>query len=160
MKYIAHRGLVNGPDKILENKPSQIESTILLGFDCEIDLRVYVDIDTNSYKFWLGHDDVSYEIAYEFLLKWKNHLWIHAKNLTALQWLCEHHDEFNYFSHDQDDFVITSKGFIWTYPEKPLTKISVCLMPEWHRSVEDLKSFKPDCYGICSDYVSIINSKK
>jgi len=156
MKLIAHRGLFNGPDKNKENNTSQIETAISLGFDCEVDLWVYVDMNTNQHKLWLGHDEPTYEITYEFLDTWKDCLWIHAKNLTALQWLTRHHQEFNYFSHYQDDYVITSKGFIWTYPEKPLTKVSICLMPEWHRSVEELKSFKPDCYGICSDYVNII----
>jgi hypothetical protein len=147
MKLIAHRGLINGPDEIIENHPDQIVSAIDQGFDCEIDL--WFDEDS---RFYLGHDNPQYPIDKDFVIKHKKHLWIHAKNLKALYWLSTTNNFFNYFWHQNDDCVITSKGYIWSYPEKPLTDRSVRLMPEW-ADPEFETVLKNHCYGICSDYV-------
>lgn len=45
--------------------------------------------------------------------------WCHAKNLDALAIMLQHPD-IHCFSHQNDDFTLTSRGFIWTYPNKPL----------------------------------------
>jgi hypothetical protein len=150
MKYIAHRGLFNGPDKNAENSPLQISKALKKGFDCEIDLWIVMK---ETEKFYLGHDAPEYEID-EFFLR-NEKFWIHAKNVFALEWLSKFHSEFKYFWHQNDDFVVTSNGYIWTYPQKQLTERSICLMPERSVSIENLKNFNPKCYGICSDYVSI-----
>ena len=50
MKIIAHRGLVNGPDKNKENTLPTIMSALGLGFDVEVD----VWLQNNQLK--LGHD--------------------------------------------------------------------------------------------------------
>jgi hypothetical protein len=145
VKLIAHRGLYKGPDKSIENQPKQILDAINLGFDAEIDLWI---IDK---KFYLGHDTPQYKITAGFLDL--PELWIHAKNLDALYWLSK--TNLKYFWHQSDDRVITSNGYIWTYPEKELTDRSVRLMPEWadpeFRTIKDQK-----CFAICSDYVSLI----
>ena len=60
MKYIAHRGLLDGPNKEKENKPEQIEYTLKQGFDCEIDVWKIDEI------FFLGHDSPQYEIEKQF----------------------------------------------------------------------------------------------
>ena len=36
MIYIAHRGLIDGPNIDLENNPEHIDSIVKLGFDAEI----------------------------------------------------------------------------------------------------------------------------
>ena len=142
MKFIAHRGLVMGPGKEYENKPAQIETALAMGFDAEIDLRV---IDG---ELWLGHDDPQYKIDQEFLEQ--SGLWIHAKNLEALHYLTS--TDLNYFWHQEDDYTLTSKGFIWAFPGRPTTDRSIVLMPEWtDPSFFSLKDAK--CFGICSDYV-------
>jgi hypothetical protein len=131
-----------GPSKEFENKPAQIETALAMGFDCEIDLRV---IDG---ELWLGHDEPQYKIDQEFLEQ--SGLWIHAKNLEALHYLTS--TELNYFWHQEDDYTLTSRGFIWAFPGKPLTERTVMLMPEWiDPSFSTLKDYK--CFGICSDYV-------
>jgi hypothetical protein len=146
MKLIAHRGLINGPDEQIENHPDQIESSIDQGFDCEVDLWF------EDSRFYLGHDRSQYPIDKDFLIKHKKRLWIHAKNLKALHWLSTTNNFFNYFWHQNDDCVVTSQGYIWTYPEKPLTDRSIRLMPEW--ADPDLKTILTNpCYAICSDYV-------
>jgi len=149
MLLIAHRGLFQGPNKSLENKPEQIMKALLKGYDCEIDLWV-----VNS-ELWLGHDGPQYPIIKDFLDQ--PGLWIHAKNLEALHWLTG--TDYNYFWHQNDSFVITSYHFIWTFPENKLTDRSIMLMPEWANP--ELKGLEDvTCYGICSDYVELIASTR
>ena len=146
MKFIAHRGLFNGPDANLENRTEQIVTALSLGYDCEIDLWV---VDS---KFFLGHDRPDFEIKENFLNQ--QGLWIHAKNLSALRYLSE--TGLAYFWHQSDDCVITSNGYIWTFPDKELTDRSIQLMPEWKDPAFERVEFKS--YGICSDYVEILKS--
>lgn len=149
MKLIAHRGLYQGPNKTLENKPEQITEAIALGFDCEVDLRL---VDN---QLWLGHDNPQYLVTEEFIRQ--PGLWIHAKNLEALEWLSNRR-ELTYFWHEEDSYTITSNGYIWTFPENKLTPLSIRLMPEWNNA--NLNGIEnTDCFGICSDYVELIKLK-
>ena len=141
MIYIAHRGLMDGPSKELENRPDQIKKALNLGYDCEIDVR-YIEGE-----WFLGHDNPDYPIDFNFLQQ--DRLWLHAKNLDAL-YILTAFNRLNYFWHQEDDFTLTSQGYIWTYPGKPLTKDSVCVMPEWNSNILE---FNEDCYGVCSDFV-------
>jgi hypothetical protein len=71
-----------------------------------------------------------------------------VKNIAALSFLLLEYD-LNVFWHQQDDYAITSKKFIWTYPKKLLySNTSVCVLPELGYTGQ-LSS----CYGICSDYI-------
>ena len=56
MKYIAHRGNLNGPNRLLENKPDYLNVALSLGYDVEVDVW-FIDG-----KFFLGHDRPDYEI--------------------------------------------------------------------------------------------------
>jgi hypothetical protein len=146
MIYIAHRGLFDGPDINLENRPQQIELALSKGYHCEIDVW-YVD-----HKWFLGHDFPDYEVQYKFLEQ--HNLWLHTKNLDAL-YLMSFLNNLNFFWHESDSCVLTSKGYIWTQPGKPLTPNSIMVMPEYIdntlKNVLDVK-----CMGICSDYVNKI----
>lgn len=142
-KLIAHRGLLEGPDAAKENNPDQIFVARDMGYDSEVDLwRVHGEM-------WLGHDKPTYQITEKLLYNLP--LWIHAKNIEALKWLtCT--EGLRYFWHQGDDCTLTSNGYIWTYPEKPLTERSIRLMPEWHDP--ELKTLKEtQCYAICTDWV-------
>ncbi len=147
MIFIAHRGLTDGPNNELENKPEQILKSLEEGFHCEVDVR-YIDG-----QWMLGHDRPDYEVDYEFLFL--DGLWIHAKNLEAL-YVLGADKSLNFFWHQNDDFTLTSQGEIWTYPEKPLTGDSIMLMPEW--ADPKLERLNFNCKGICSDYVRQIQS--
>jgi hypothetical protein len=146
MLFIAHRGLFNGPDSELENRPEQIDLALSLGFHCEIDVR-YI-----NGKWMLGHDKPTYEIPFNFLQK--QNLWIHAKNLEALYQLSQDKN-LKVFWHQNDDFTLTSSGEIWSYPNMPLTPNSIMLMPEW-TDPNFRRVFDEPCLGICSDFVSRI----
>lgn len=147
MKLIAHRGLIYGPDRSLENSPNQILSVLNRGYDCEIDLWIDKNIA------YLGHDGPQYLIDHSFLLN--KGLWIHAKNLEALYWLLN--TDLNYFWHQQDHYTLTSHKFIWTYPGENLTEKSVMVLPEWVDP--SLENINKSCYGICSDYIEKIKTK-
>lgn len=147
MIYIAHRGLFTGPNKETENHPDQIELAWSHGYDCEVDVwRI-------NHQWVLGHDKPQYEVSSGFLMQ--GGLWIHAKNIEALHWLSTMCAGFNFFWHQEDDFTLTSNGYIWTYPGKQLTKNSIMVMPETaDPTLENTKNV--DCVGICSDYVERI----
>ncbi len=140
MKLIAHRGNLYGPNPDKENHPSYIEQALKLGYDVEIDVW-YV-----NEEWYLGHDEPKYKnIDYNFFLN-KN-LWIHAKNGDAFYKLLQN-PKLNVFWHTDEDWILTSKGHIWTYPNKFLYPNSVCVLPELGFN-GNLK----ECHGICSDYI-------
>lgn len=150
MKLIAHRGNIDGPNPLEENKPEYIEKALYYGFDVEIDIRF------NQYdkKLYLGHDLSQYVIDWFWLSKYKDFLWIHCKNIEALYEFSYGTSGFNYFWHQDDDFTLTSKRYIWTYPGKSYTPMSVVVMPELSIGKEKLDMLKVyNCFGVCSDYI-------
>lgn len=145
MKLISHRGLLNGPNKNLENQPYQIQTALNKGYDCEVDLWVFDD------RLYLGHDGPQYSITEQFIQQ--SGLWIHAKNLYALHWLLN--TNLVYFWHQEDHFTLTSNGYIWTYPGKPLTDKSIMVLPEWEdKTLGNVKDAK--CHGVCTDYINLL----
>lgn len=146
LNLIAHRGLIKGPSKTLENQPHNIRATLEQGYDCEIDLWVFDD------RLYLGHDGPQFNVTQAFIENPK--FWIHAKNLEAFYWLTD--TQLTYFWHENDKFTLTSNGYIWSYPEQDLTNRSIRLMPEW--ADPGLTTVKENvCYGVCSDYILKIN---
>jgi len=137
MYLISHRGNINGIQKDEENKPEYINKALEKGFDVEIDVRF------SKGKFFLGHDFNQYEIDYNFLSNKK--IWCHAKTSEAL--LALYGTNAHYFWHQEDDYTITSKGYIWTYPGKKLFSKSICVLPE----IANYKEI--NCMGICSDFI-------
>lgn len=146
MKIIAHRGNLNGPDKAFENSPSIITKAISEGFDVEIDIWY-----TNNH-FFLGHDKPEYLINNDFIESIKSVAWFHCKNLKAIEQLFLKFLNINLFWHQNDDFTITSKGFIWTYPGKEITNRSIVVLPELTN--QDFLNNNP--YGVCTDYPYLI----
>ena len=151
MKLIAHRGNIDGPNSSKENDPEYIEAAIADGYDVEIDLRY----DKVTKTLWLGHDEPKYQVTAWWLAKRCSNLWIHCKSLDTLHEMSVNTSGYNYFWHQEDDYTLTSKNFIWTYPGKEYKSKSVIVMPEWnnivHRTLKDA-----NCYGICSDYVGML----
>lgn len=139
MLLFSHRGNVNGSNPKLENKPSYITTAIDLGF--------FVEVDVWYHKgWWLGHDEPQYKVPNRNLL-YCNHCICHAKNVEALKRMLEM-PIYHCFWHQNDDYTLTSLGYIWVYPGKKLVPGSICVMPE--------KRFNGDislCSGICSDYI-------
>lgn len=153
MKIIAHRGLLEGPDLNLENRPAVIEHALRNGFDAEIDAW-YV-----GNKWYLGHDapDEVYEVDMDFLNR--NALWIHAKNLDALVALKNFGPrKYNFFWHENDKYTLTNTGYIWTYPGQKLSKDSVAVFLGTPSMTKEAIDFAHSCnglldaHGICTDY--------
>lgn len=149
MKLISHRGNTKGKTEF-ENSPIYILSARAAGYDVEID--VWYDSG-----WWLGHDEPVYKISFDWINRYGDDLWVHCKNLKALHKLMNgdgQYSNLNYFWHQNDDFTITSHKWIWTYPGKELTEISICVLPETSPSPYEKKKLMKSG-GICSDFIEI-----
>ena len=139
MYFISHRGNILGPDSSKENSQDYINNAIKKGYNVEIDVWF------EKGKFYLGHDKPTYSVEDKYLLN--ENLWCHSKNLESLINLKK--IGAHCFWHENDDYTLTSKGFIWTYPGKKLSKNSICVLPEWDKEIKLDYNF----VGICSDYI-------
>ena len=136
MKIIAHRGNITGPQPAFENTPNYILDAVYKGFEVEI------DVWWKEGSFYLGHDGSDQYIPTNFLFN-KN-FWCHAKNLNALERLLRL--DVHCFWHQTDNFALTNRGYIWTYPGQTLVKNSIAVKPP-PEITEELRH----CAGICSD---------
>jgi len=139
MKIISHRGNIDGSKPELENSPDYLINAISHGFDIEVDLWVIND------EVYFGHSDPAYPIDKKFFKKIKPFAWFHCKNLEAINY-CFTQKKIKYFWHQNDDFTLTNNNYIWTYPNKDITKRSI---------IVDLSGFKfidKIPYGVCTDY--------
>lgn len=139
MLIISHRGNVSGTDEELENNPEHIKTLLQDKIEVEIDVW-FVDK-----LLFLGHDNPQYIINEEFLQQ--DGLWCHAKNLDALHYMLKHNIK-NCFWHQEDDFGLTSSGYIWTFPNKQVTNKSIIV--DFSQNWKD-KNY--NCYGVCVDYL-------
>ena len=146
MKFISHRGNLNGSNKLTENTIEQIKYVIGLGHDCEIDLW-YI-----NNKIYLGHDKAENIIDLNFLLEYKKVLWCHCKNWQMLEYFNVNKIDVNYFWHQNDDYTLTSRNYIWTYPGKFYTPKSVIVMPETYLTTDLSSLVVYNAYGVCTDY--------
>ena len=108
---------MEGEQKLLENNPNYICNTIEQGFDVEVDVWITDNI-------YFGHDGPDYKCSMNFLVSRADKLWIHCKNLRALE-ILNGIRSLNVFWHQKDDYTLTSKGYIWTYPNKSVCEKSV-----------------------------------
>ena len=120
---IAHRGNRKGKRAERENDPVYLLEALEEGYLCEVDVW-YVDN-----KIFLGHDAPTYERSIDFLKNDK--LFCHAKNIEALHRMLEEPD-IHCFWHENDLVTLTSKGYVWKYPEV---------------------YFQGKLWGVCSDWV-------
>jgi len=159
---IAHRGLLNGPNKQLENTFEQLDECIRFKH-----LSVEVDIWVKDGVFWAGHDNPTIpfekELGLLFYSVKMSPVFVHAKNLEALNRIIEKYGKtktssnlYDFFMHDKDEAVLTNDGFIWTYPGKELYKNSIAVLPEicdkdYQEEVEQL-FLQNKIAGVCTDY--------
>jgi hypothetical protein len=139
MKLISHRGNLNGPATKTENTVDQITYALNLGFDVEIDVW-YIDNE-----IYLGHDNPQHKTTVDFIQQ--PGLWCHAKHLPALEFMLQ--NNVHCFWHENDERTLTSKGYIWTYPDKQVSKSSVIVVLK-----KELEITNTDIVGVCGDYVS------
>ena len=109
MIEIAHRGNRTGRNLSKENHPEYIEAAIEEGFYVEIDVWYEGD------NYYLGHDRADHLISENFLRNSK--LICHAKNIEALHKMLAIRPKIHCFWHEGDYCSLTSKGWIWKFPE-------------------------------------------
>lgn len=147
MRFIAHRGNVDGPSPTDENNPLYLKEAIAMGFDVEVDLQ------HDNGIWYLGHDslDTAHEIDLGFICD--RRVWVHCKTKEALMALretsCALYGVTHYFWHQSDDVTITSQGWLWAYPGIQLSgERTVACLPEWNDT--DVSGFR----AVCTDYVN------
>lgn len=143
MIKIAHRGNINGSNENLENCPDYLEYAISLGFEIECDIRIL------NNQIYLGHDYPQYKIDHNFINKIIDKTWFHCKNIEVLHMFNKNYSNSKYFWHQNDDYTLTSNGYIWTYPGKETTDKSIIVDFNLSNSYKNI-------YGICTDYVSML----
>ncbi|KAL9178478.1 hypothetical protein ACHAXT_001816 [Thalassiosira profunda] len=148
MRFIAHRGNLNGPNPTQENQPQYLLAALAQGFDVEVD--AWHDPATDNWA--LGHDAPLYPIEYEFLRQ--KGVWAHAKNTAALREMvkdpCVH-----CFAHDKDEYTLTSRGYIWAYPDVELAgRKCIAVMYSEPEKVLGL-----EIGGVCHDHVAELRER-
>ena len=138
MIIISHRGNTNGVNINKENNPTHIQTLL------DINIHVEIDVWVIDEGWYLGHDCYVYPISLDFLKQ--ANLWCHAKNLQSLEQMLIYN--IHCFWHETDDFTLTSRGVIWTYPGKSTTLNSVVV-----DLTKDWKERNYTCKGVCVDYI-------
>lgn len=138
MIIISHRGNLNGPSS-KENSPSHILAALNEGFDVEVDTWLL------NGNFYLGHDFLQYKTDLDFLMT--EGLWVHCKNLQAVSFLSKF-KKINCFAHKEDDFVLSSYGFVLLPPKMGYAQNCVTMMPELNKEAKIVKG----CGGIITDF--------
>lgn len=143
MIKIAHRGNTNGPNEELENSPQHLYSALDKGFDIEVDVWI---VDGQMY---FGHDKPQHgPVKFSTLVDIAEHAWFHCKNFDALNFFASNNYQFKFFWHQDDDFTITSNGYIWSLPSKSYGPNSIVV-----DSPLEGGPYPDDLAGICSDWV-------
>ena len=96
-----------------------------------VNLDTFQDTTQNPFspKINLSSERVAntFEKHYVDFLKHKN-LWCHAKDFKTLDQI--RNVDCHYFWHQEDDYTLTNRGFVWVYPGKPLIKNCIAVLPE------------------------------
>jgi hypothetical protein len=136
MIVVSHRGNVFGRNPERENSPSYIDEAISHGYDVEVDVW-FIDG-----KYYLGHDEPQYNVSVEWL--GERPLWCHAKNQCSMEQMLV--DGLHCFWHEGDKFTMTSRGYLWCFPEN-FSRLGVTVHLK-----ECINIPAQSCYGICTDF--------
>ena len=128
----------------IEKACSDWKIAIEKGYDVEVDIWL---IGTELH---LGHDLPQYQVDKDWLLSNRERIWFHCKNLEILNYFIKEKKDYQFFWHQEDDFTLTSNGYIWTFPGKEVMKNSIIVSLGRENIVHEV-------YGICSDYVDYLN---
>jgi hypothetical protein len=146
MIRIAHKGNTNGPNPDRENTWDYIQEAMEAGYNVETDVSVI------NGHFYIGHDDKQEAVDLWQLMN--ERLWLHCKNVDALEGLMlavrspDHSAMPQFFWHQNDDYTLTSRHWIWTFPGKPITNSAcIAVMPEKVSGWDISRAG-----GVCSDY--------
>ena len=155
LKVIAHRGLLDGPSSDKENNLENIQSNIKKYPEIINELDIWID----SNNIYIGHDYPKNKIQSKILYENSRNLILHIKgvNLVTQNGVKIFNNilkNCHYFAHQEDDFVITNKGWIWSHPRNGFVKNTICVLPEKIESLDSaVKKIEfNSLYGVCTDY--------
>ena len=152
MIIISHRGLINGPNKKIENSFTELKKNI----EKYKSLIFELDIWLKNNDLFLGHDFPDKRIAIENLIPLKEKIIIHIKFIdNNSKEILEQifYNKFHYFCHQDDAFTITSKGWPWIHPNYGLKRNSICVLPENFTDLSKLTTLQDkNLLGVCTDY--------
>ncbi len=147
MIKISHRGNVNGRDWFLENSPDYIDATIKAGYDVEVDVRLW------NNTICLGHDEPQWPIPSRWLIKRKNNLWIHVKDIHTTQILLNYN--LRLFFHEKERHtLITNSKFVWTHDLSEAQPNSIIPLLA-NSDIQYLPKYR-HVAGICTDFPCLI----
>jgi len=139
---IAHRGLINGPNHLIENLITTITERCKQGRSSEIDIWWHRE------AFWIGHDEPREPVTLEFLHS--EYLWIHAKNPEGFYYLQKLSNEKGWglriFYHTDEDYALTTTGETIILPGLTDMEGWTYMMPEMGNIIPSVSA------KICSDY--------
>lgn len=139
---ISHRGNQTGRQESEENSPNYIREALRSGFYCEVDFWV------QGSALKLGHDKGQFLIDAFWISDFTNHLIFHCKNEEAIDF-CDRNN-LHWFYHKNDEYTITSKGWVWGYPgSKPVTSKFVILDLDDHLTGNF--GISKNVYAVCTD---------
>lgn len=147
MIKISHRGNLYGANPNEENTIDSIFNAINKNYEVEIDVWVI------NNEIFFGHDKPEYKTDIKVINDIGFRGWFHCKNLEALVFFKDNLRYYKFFWHQTDDFTLTSNNYIWTYPNKNISKQSIIVHLD-KPTQEYLDNFQG--YGICSDYIGHI----
>ena len=150
MIVYSHRGNLKGPNDKYENHPAYIDEAIQEGLPVEIDLR------WSDENFFLGHDFAQYKIDKEWLFARKENILIHCKEISPILNL----SNFHFFCHSNDDFVITSNGYIWIHNLNIILNSSRVIIPLMITDLIQTHCQIKSVFSICTDFPIYLKSKK
>ena len=94
-----------------------------------------------------GDDEPQYKIEINWVDDRRNKLWVHCKNTEVMEFFNKFNYNINYFWHQNDNIILTSKKFLWVHPGKQPINNSIAVLPELYN--DNIKK----CIGICSDFI-------
>ena len=148
MLKIAHRGNTHGTQPTFENTVGYLRKAWLEEYDVEMDVIGYKG------KLYLGHDEPQELAPQEYICS--KGTWIHAKNHEAAQLLVDK-PNIHWFWHQDDDFALTSKGFIcviWKAADIYLSLLSTLHISRGIRDCSHLEVKTTICFeNFCSAQV-------
>lgn len=146
MRIYSHRGNLSGKSP-RENEPAFLQDCIAAGFHVEVDLW-FVDG-----AYFLGHDGPEHPIDLKDFDREEVIFHLKSPHLPALR----HADAF---AIDNDRYVLTLRGLLWTNFGQPTNPQGVMCSPELVGDPTPIPDFvraiRQDAAGICTDYPLLV----
>ena len=137
MKIVSHRANLNGICDA-ENHPQQIIEALEY-------FSVEIDVWSIDEKWFLGHDEPTYEVNKNFFNK---DMYLHCKNLQAVEELKK--TDLNWFWHEGDKITLTSRGNIWCYPKVYVDGGITVMFGK--PTIEEVSCLPKNIAGLCTDW--------